>query len=67
MTGVLAGAVAALVVSRLAGSMLVGVSTADPLAFGGAAVFLCAVALLASYMPARRAVRIDPMNALRRQ
>ncbi len=67
LTGVLVGAAAALAVSRLVGSLLVGVSTADPLAFGGAAVFLCAVALLASYLPARHAVKIDPMNALRRQ
>ncbi len=67
LAGIAAGAAIALAVSRLVAHMLVGVSPADPLAFGGAALFLCAVALLASYLPARRAVRIDPMAALRRQ
>ncbi len=67
LTGAAAGAVAALAIARLMGSMLVGVSAADPLAFGGAAFLLCAVAFLASFLPARRAVSLDPMSALRRQ
>ncbi|HLZ43684.1 MAG TPA: FtsX-like permease family protein, partial [Candidatus Sulfotelmatobacter sp.] len=52
---------------RAFSGMLVGVSASDPLTFAGSAIFLVAVALLASYLPARRAVQIDPMAALRCQ
>jgi ABC-type antimicrobial peptide transport system permease subunit len=48
-----------------AGSKLLSGSTADPLIYLGAAAFLCAVAALAAYIPARRAASIDPMQALR--
>jgi ABC-type lipoprotein release transport system permease subunit len=48
-----------------AGSKLMGDGSADPLIFVAAAVFLCALAALAAYLPARRAASIDPMQALR--
>ncbi len=67
LPGLLLGIVGAVVALRFFHSMLVGVSPSDPLTFAGAAVFLVAVAMLASYLPARRALRIDPMIALRCQ
>lgn len=67
LPGLMLGIVAAVVALRFFRSMLVGVSPTDPLTFVGAAVFLIAMALLASYIPARRALQIDPMIALRCQ
>jgi ABC-type antimicrobial peptide transport system permease subunit len=64
LPGLALGIAGALVALRFFGSMLVGVSPTDPLTFLGASVFLIAVALLASYLPARRARLIDPMIAL---
>ncbi len=64
-TGVLIGVPAALGVSRLIGSLLHGTSPLDITVFVGVAAVLLAVALAASYIPARRAARIDPMEALR--
>jgi putative ABC transport system permease protein len=65
MTGVLIGFAAALLVGRLVSRMLYGVSPGDPVSAAGAAVVLVSVALLACYLPARRASRVDPLVALR--
>jgi len=67
LPGLVVGIAAALVSLRFFRSMLVGVSPADPLTFVGAVLFLFVVAVLASYLPARRALRIDPIIALRCQ
>jgi len=63
--GLLAGVAAAALAARTVGGMLVEISSFDPLTFTAAVVFLALVAMLASYMPARRATRLDPMLALR--
>jgi predicted permease len=63
--GMLLGLVACVGVSRLIASLLFGVSSLDPLAFGGAAAFVLGAALLAGFLPARRATRVDPTTTLR--
>jgi len=65
MTGVLIGFAAALLVGRMVSRMLYGVSAGDPVSIAGAAAVLLAVALLACYLPARWASRVDPLVALR--
>jgi predicted permease len=65
MIGIAIGGIAALALTRLMASILFEVKPTDPLTFGGVAVLLCAIALLACYIPARRAASVDPMQALR--
>ena len=59
------GVAGALVCTRLLASQLFGVSSTDPLIFGGVAALLAAVAILASLLPAWRATHVDPLEALR--
>jgi ABC-type antimicrobial peptide transport system permease subunit len=65
LAGLGIGIAAAIGVTRLLSSLLFGVTPTDPITFAGLALLLAAVALFASYIPARRAMRLDPNNALR--
>jgi putative ABC transport system permease protein len=63
--GLLVGVVLALGLSRILTKLLFGVGPRDPLSFAAVAAVLLGVAIVASYLPARRAARVDPASALR--
>ncbi len=65
LVGLVVGLAIALGVTRVIAAMLYGVKPTDPVTFGGVSVLLTAVALLASYLPARRAAKVEPLVALR--
>jgi putative ABC transport system permease protein len=63
--GLALGLLGAALLGRAMTSMLYGLSGVDPVAFASAAAFLVAASLVASWLPARRAARVDPLLALR--
>jgi predicted permease len=65
LIGVVLGAIVAAFATRALGTLLYGVEAMDPLVFVSTAVFLTAIGVLASWLPARRASRVDPIEALR--
>jgi putative ABC transport system permease protein len=65
--GTAIGVAIAVVLSRVLGSLVFGVATTDAVAFAAVAIGALAVALLACYVPARRATKVDPLVALRRE
>jgi ABC-type antimicrobial peptide transport system permease subunit len=67
VSGVVIGAVAALILTRGMTSVLFGVKPTDPVTFISVAAVLSAVALLACYVPARRAMKVNPLEALRHE
>ena len=66
-TGVVFGLIGAFAITRVIRTLLYNVTPTDPVSFGGVALFLTAIAVLASYLPARRATAVDPIVALRNE
>ena len=67
IAGAAVGFVGAVIVSRLMAGLLYSVRPTDPVTFAGVAILLVGVALVAGYIPARRAMRVDPIVALRHE
>ena len=67
LIGVGLGLAGSLALTRVVKSLLFNVSATDPATFVGVALLLVAVALIASYIPARRATKVDPLQALRQE
>jgi len=67
LVGVVIGVTTAFAVTRVISNLLFGVTATDPLIFVGVPLLLIAVAMLASYFPARRALKVDPIIALRHE
>jgi putative ABC transport system permease protein len=65
LAGVLLGVIGSLMTTRLASTLLFNISPTDPGTFAAVASLLIGVALLATFIPARRATKVDPMVALR--